>query len=137
STSIPEIGAGAAARAVAPPLLLAAMAGRAAVPGGRAGEPLAAVHPAADRDLALDAGPAPGRPRRLPPAAGLGPPRGRLPDDPGGHLLPWRLPRRHGLRRHRPPGAPVRAGAGPEPDDVDFLRGRLGRHPPVRPRPEH
>src|SRR6266705_6273977 len=53
----------------------------------RAHESLAAVHPAAGGDLALD-GRDPARRRdRLPAAAALGAARGGLPDDPGRHLL--------------------------------------------------
>src|SRR5437879_12568329 len=60
----------------------------------RAHESLAALHPAAGGDLALD-GRDPARRRdRLPAAAALGLARGGLPDDPGRHLLSRRQPGR-------------------------------------------
>src|SRR5437879_4324112 len=60
----------------------------------RAHESLAALHPAAGGDLALD-GRDPARRRdRLPAAAALGLARGGLPDDPGRHLLSRREPGR-------------------------------------------
>ena len=74
-------------------------------------EPVAPVHPAADRDLAADGGAAARGRRRLPAAAGLGAAAGRLPDDPGGHVLSRRQPRRDGLVGHRAARAAVRPGA--------------------------
>ena len=71
--------------------------------------------------------------RRLPLPAALGPAGGRLSDHPGADLLSRRQPGGDDLGRHRAAGAAVRADAGPEPDDLDQLRRRLGDHPAVRP----
>src|SRR2546425_9690354 len=85
----------------------------------RAHESLAAVHPAAGGDLALD-GRDPARRRdRLPAAAALGASRGGLPDDPGRDLLSRREPRRCDLLDHRAARAPVRADARAEADVLD------------------
>ncbi len=105
--------------------------------GRRGHEPVQAVHPAADRDLAVDGGGAARRHRRLPPAPRVGAAGGGLSDDPGDHLLSRRQPGRDGLRRHRAAGAPVRPGAGPEPDDLDQLRGGVDHHPAVHSRSRH
>ena len=73
--------------------------------------------------------------RRLSAAAGLGAAAGRLPDDPGRHVLSGREPGRDGVVGHRAARAPVRPDAGPEADDVDQLRRQLGDHAAVRARP--
>ena len=49
------------------------------------------------------------------------------------HLLPGRQPRRHGLLGDRPPGAPVRADAGAEADDLQQFRRQFGHHPAIQP----
>src|SRR5881396_758265 len=99
----------------------------------RAHESLAALHPAAGGDLALD-GRDPARRRdRLPAAAALGLARGGLPDDPGRHLLSRREPGRDDFLDHRAARAPVRADARAEADVLDKLRRRLGDHAAVQP----
>ena len=72
---------------------------------------------------------------RLPAAADLGAAAGRLPDDPGVHVLSGREPGGDGLVGHRAARAPVRPDAGPEADVLDQLRRRFGDHAAVRPRP--
>src|SRR6266550_4701638 len=87
----------------------------------RVHEPLAALHPAAGGDIALD-GRDPARRRdRLSPLAALGLARGGLPDDPGRHLLSRCEPGRGDLLDHRTARAPVRADAGAEADVLDQL----------------
>jgi hypothetical protein len=76
-------------------------------------------------------------PARLPPASGLGPAPGRLPDHRGGHHPARRQPGDHGLGRDHAAGAPVRPDAGSQPDDVDQLGRRLGDHAAVRPQSRH
>src|SRR5216117_4625925 len=89
----------------------------------RAHEPLAAVHPAAGGDLALD-GRDPARRRdRLSPLAALGLARGGLPDDPGRHLLSRREPGRDDFLDHRAARAPVGPDAGSQADVLHQLRG--------------
>ncbi len=66
-------------------------------------------------------------------AAGFGAAGSRLPDDPGAHLLSRRQPGRHGHHRHCAAGTPVRRDAGPEPDDLDQRRRRLGHRAAVQP----
>src|SRR2546426_513112 len=62
-----------------------------------ADESLAPLHPAAGGDVAPDARRAARRLRCLSPAADLGAAAGRLPDDPGVHLLSGREPGGDGL----------------------------------------
>ena len=64
----------------------------------------------------------------------LRPAAGRLPDDPGVHVLPGREPGGDGLVGHRAAGAPVRPDPGPQADVVDELRRRLGGDAAVRSR---
>jgi MFS family permease len=102
---------------------------------GAAHEPVPSVHPATRRHHAADGGHPARRGPGLPPAAGLRPARGGLPDHPGGHLLPRGQSRRHGVRGHGAPGAAVRADAGPAPDDLHELQRQLGHRLAVRPEP--
>ena len=67
--------------------------------------------------------------------AGRGAAAGRLPDDPGGHVLSGREPGRDGVVGHRPARAPVRPDARPRAHDVDQLERQLADHPAVRARP--
>ena len=64
-----------------------------------ANEPVPAVHPPADRDLAADGRPAARRRGRLPAAARLRAAAGGLSDDPGRDVLSGRQPRRDGVGR--------------------------------------
>src|SRR5947207_2143910 len=102
--------------------------------GKTADESLAAFYPAAGGDIAPDARRAAGGLRRVSPAADLGATAGRLPDDPGVHVLSGREPGRDGLLRHRAARAAVRPDAGPQADALDELGRRLGDHAAVRPR---
>ena len=97
-------------------------------------ESVTPVHPAAGRDHAADGRDPARRHRRVSRAAAVRAARGRLPDDPGGHALSGREPRRDDLVDHRAARAPVRADAGLEPDVVDELGRRVGDHAAVQPR---
>ena len=94
------------------------------------------LHPAPGGDHPADGGHSAGRRRGLPPVAGFRPAPGGLPHHPGAHLFPGGQPRRHGLLRHRAPGAPVRADAGAEADDLQQLRRQFGHHPAVQSEPQ-
>src|SRR5437867_7676256 len=74
-------------------------------------EPLQALHPAADRDVALDGGVTDRGRDRLQAASRLRAPPGGLPDDPDRDVLPGRLAGRDGLRGLGPSGTAVRATA--------------------------
>src|SRR5260221_7183144 len=101
--------------------------------GKTADESLAAFHPAAGGDIALDARRAAGGLRRVSPVADLGAAAGRLPDDPGVHFLSGREPGRDGLLRHRAARTAVRPDAGSQADALHELGRRLGDHAAVRP----
>ncbi len=96
-------------------------------------ESISAIHSAAGRNFAADGRNSAGGHRRIHAVAGLGAAGGRLPDDPGAHLLSRRQPRRDGDHRHCAAGAPVRRDAGAEPDDLDQRRRRVGHRASVQP----
>src|SRR5438045_3215141 len=87
-----------------------------------ADEPLPAFHPPPGGDLAANAGGIARRLCRVSRAADLGAAAGRLPDDPGLHLLSRREPRGDGFVGDRAARTPVRPDAGPEADALDELR---------------
>src|SRR2546428_520650 len=101
-------------------------------PPGREREPLPPVHRPARGDVAPDGGDRAGRHRGLSAAARRRAPAGRLPDDPGRHVLSGGEPRRHGLGRHRAARAAIRPAAGPQADDVGQLERLIDRDLAVR-----
>ena len=96
-------------------------------------ESVSAIHSAAGRHFAADGRNSAGGHRRLLSAAGFGAAGSRLPDDSGAHVLSRRQPGRDGDHRHGAAGTPVRRDAGPQPDDLDQRRRRLGHRAAVQP----
>src|SRR4051812_968746 len=90
-----------------------------------ADESVPALYSATGSDLAPDARGAPDRVRRLSRAADLGAAAGRLPYDPGLHVLSRRKPGSDGLLRHGAARTPVRPDARAQADAVDELRRRV------------
>src|SRR5215469_8194700 len=100
-------------------------------------EPLAAIHPPADCDLAVYGRHPAHRRRCLPPTARLCVTSGRLPHHPSHHVLPGREPRGDGVVRDRAARTSIRPGPRPESNDVDQFIGRIGHYTAVHSRPEH
>ena len=69
--------------------------------------------------------------------AGLRAAGSRLSHHSGDDVLSGRESGCDGLRRDRAHGAPVRAGSGPEPDDLHQFVWQLGHHAAIQSRPEH
>src|SRR5215471_5323491 len=87
-------------------------------------ESLAAVHTAADRNIAADGGNPADWLCCLQTAAGFGPAGGRLSDDSGGHVLSRREPFRYGIGNYCSTRTPIGRSSGPESDAFDkFGRG--------------
>ena len=84
-------------------------------------EYFAAVHSAADRDVAADGGTAAGGHRGVSAVADFRVAAGRLSHHSDCYVLSRRQSGRHGIFDHRAAGAAVRAAARPEPDDVEQL----------------
>jgi hypothetical protein len=74
---------------------------------------------------------------RIPPVAGVGTPRGRLPHNPGDHLLSRREPGRHGVFGHGAARAAVWPGARTPTDDIYHFGRKFGHHSAIQPEPEH
>ena len=71
--------------------------------------------------------------RRIHAVAGFGAAGSGLSDDSGAHLLSRRQPGRGGHHDYCAAGAPVRRNAGPEPDDLDQRRRRVGHRSAIQP----
>ena len=96
-------------------------------------ESLPALHQPAGRDLVADGRDPVERTVRVQVPAAVLPARGRLSDHPGSDLLSRREPGSDDFLGHRAVGAPVRADARPEPDDLRELGRRVRRDAAIQP----
>src|ERR1700722_4505063 len=81
-------------------------------------EPVSSIYSSTGGHFAADGGHSARRNRVVHAASGFRSPGSGLSDYPGRHVLSRSKPRRHGLRRNRPLGAPIWPGPWSQPDDL-------------------